>query len=69
LQGRVSKFREANPNLRQKVIQDAAEAIQNTQMEEEEFDHAALICVCELSAKLYYSHIHLVRYRISIQQG
>jgi hypothetical protein len=48
LQGRVSKFREAQPSLRQKMIQDAADTINRTRMAEEEFDRETLIDVREI---------------------
>jgi hypothetical protein len=56
----VIKFRAANPTRREKMVQDAAETIQRTRMVDVEFNRVALINVCELSARLGYSHIFLV---------
>jgi hypothetical protein len=56
----IPKFRTANPTSREKMVEEAADNIRSTWTEDAEFDRAAAISVCKLSAKLGYSQIFLV---------
>ena len=50
-------FRKSTPEVQGKMIEKAADNIGNAWREDIEFDRDAMICVCELFAKLGYSHI------------
>lgn len=55
----MAKFRAADPDSREKIIKEAADQIEGTWMADIEFDRDMVINVCDLSAKLCYSHIFL----------
>jgi hypothetical protein len=57
----IPKFKAAKPNQRKKVIEDAAETIRKTWMEDSEFDLEIVISVYDLSAELDHSHLFLAR--------
>jgi hypothetical protein len=49
LDGRVPKFRGANPKHREKIVREAADHIKSTWTEDVEFHRGAVINVRELS--------------------
>jgi hypothetical protein len=65
----VPKFRAADTKRRDAIIKDAADHIEHIWTEETEFDRDRVISVCELSAKLGYSHIFIARLRIFLPQS
>ena len=52
LRGHVAKFRAADTNSREKIIQEAAGKLENAWREGVEFDSEVVISVCELSSEV-----------------
>lgn len=50
----IPKFRAANTNLREKIIEKAANSIERAWGEDVEFDRDAVINVCEFSVTVKY---------------
>jgi hypothetical protein len=71
LEENIAKFRAADTNLREKIIQDTADGIKRTWTEGLQFDMDAVITVREPSVifKLVYSQILLAYSPIPVQQG
>jgi len=47
----IPKFRAADPNSWENIVEEAADHIKSTWTEDTEFDRGAIISVCEFSAK------------------
>lgn len=65
----VSKFRAARTNGREKLVEEAAGLIKSTWTEDAGFDRDEVIKVCDLSAKLGYSHVFLAYPRVPVRKG
>jgi hypothetical protein len=53
------KFRSANPDNREKIVEEAADAIERTWAEDMEFDRDTVINVCEFFSNLGHSQAFL----------
>lgn len=65
----IPKFRAADTNHRENIIQQAADRIKGTWTEDIEFDEDTVLSVCELSANLDYSDIFVAYSCISVRQS
>jgi hypothetical protein len=63
------KFRAANTNRRDAIVEEAADGIKRMWTEDTEFDRDRVISVCKLSAKLCYSHISIAHLRTLVPQS
>ena len=61
-------FRAANPTNREKMVREAANHVEETWSEGVKFNRAAMISICDLSAKLGYSHLSIAYLRAPIWQ-
>ena len=59
LERRVAKFRGADPKVREKIVIAAADHIEKTWRGDVEFHRDTVISVCDLFAKLGFSHLFL----------
>ena len=61
-------FRAANPTNREKMVIEAANHVETTWSESVGFNRATVISVCDLSARLGYSHLSIAYSRAPIWQ-
>jgi hypothetical protein len=65
----IPRFRAADPNRRENIVEKAADRIKSTWTVDIEFDRDTVISVCELSAKLDCAEIFLAYSRVSIRHS
>jgi hypothetical protein len=65
----VPKFRGANLNRREKIVEEIADRIESRRAEGIELGRDTLIDVCDFSAKLDNSHTFLAYSRISVRKS
>jgi hypothetical protein len=68
LERHAPKFRAADTDGREKIVETAADYIERNWREDAEFDRDTIISVCHLSPKLGHSQILLVYSQTSVWQ-